>query len=197
MQASDANKQQTLLVVDDSPGVLHLVSNLLKPDYRIKAANSGPLGLEVAKASLPDLILLDVLMAEMDGYEVCRRLKADPHTRDIPLIFLSALNSAEDEEKGLSLGAADYISKPIGGPILRARIKTQLEMKAARDFIADKNRFLVNEVTKRAREVDFVQDVTILALASLAETRDQETGNHIRRTQHYVRALAQQLQHHP
>jgi len=133
----------------------------------------------------------------MDGHEVCRRLKADRATRDIPVIFLTAMNNEADEEAGLALGAADYIAKPISGAILRARVKTHLNAKLATDFIKDKNVFLVGEISKRAKELEFIQDVTILALASLAETRDNETGNHLRRTQLYVRALAEHLQRHP
>jgi putative two-component system response regulator len=190
--------QETVLVIDDSPEVLAIINALLKDDYRLKAANGGEKGLRLAAAEPhPDLILLDVMMPDINGHEVCRRLKADPATRDIPVIFLTAMNNEADEQAGFELGAVDYVTKPVSGPVLRARVKTQLTMKAAADYIRDKNQFLVAEVSKRAREVDFVQDVTILALASLAETRDNETGNHIRRTQHYVRALAEHLQRQP
>ena len=193
-----ATARETVLVIDDSPEVLALVNELLKDSYRIKAANGGIKGLQLASADpQPDLILLDIMMPDIDGLGVCGRLKATPQTRDIPVIFLTAKNDEADEQAGFELGAADYIGKPISGPILRARVKTQLTMKQAADFIKDKNQFLVSEVSRRAREVEFVQDVTILALASLAETRDNETGNHIRRTQHYIRILAEQLQRHP
>jgi putative two-component system response regulator len=188
----------TVLVIDDSPEILGIVNELLKPNYRLKAANGGEKGLRLATAEpRPDIILLDIMMPELSGHEVCRRLKADRATRDIPVIFLTAMNNEADEEAGFALGAVDYIAKPISGPILRARVKTQLAMKRSADFVKDKNVFLVTEVSKRAREMEFVQDVTILALASLAETRDNETGNHLRRTQHYVRLLAERLQRHP
>jgi putative two-component system response regulator len=190
--------RDTVLVIDDSPEILGIVNALLKTDYHLKAANGGEKGLRLAAAEpKPDIILLDILMPELSGHEVCRRLKADPVTRDIPVIFLTAMNNEADEEAGFALGAVDYIAKPISGPILLARVKTQLVMKRAADFIKDKNVFLVGEVSKRAKEMEFIQDVTILALASLAETRDNETGNHLRRTQHYVRALAEHLQRHP
>ena len=188
----------TVLVIDDSPEILGIINELLKRDYRLKAANGGEKGLRLAATEpKPDIILLDIMMPDLNGHEVCRRLKANPATRDIPVIFLTAMSNESDEETGFSLGAVDYIAKPISGPILRARVKTQLGMKLAADFVKDKNVFLVTEVSKRAKELEFIQDVTILALASLAETRDNETGNHLRRTQHYVRALAEHLQRHP
>ena len=198
MTTPNQTPRDTVLVIDDSPEILAIVNGLLKGDYRLKAANGGEKGLLLAAAEpLPDIILLDIMMADLHGHEVCRRLKADRVTRDIPVIFLTAMNDAADEEAGFALGAVDYIAKPISGAILRARVKTHLEMKLSADFIRNKNVFLVGEVTKRNKEVEFIQDVTILALASLAETRDNETGSHLRRTQQYVRLLAERLQRHP
>ena len=191
-------ERPTVLVVDDTPDNLVLMSGLLKDEYRVKVANSGERALKIAiSEGAPDLILLDIMMPEMDGYEVCKRLKAYPATRRIPVIFLTAMAEVEDETRGLSLGAVDYITKPISPPIVLARVRTHLALKAAADFLHDKNAFLKAEVEKQTRMVEAIQDVTILALASLAETRDNETGNHIRRTQHYVRALAEQLRDHP
>jgi putative two-component system response regulator len=191
-------ERPTVLVVDDTPDNLVLMSGLLKDDYRVKVANSGERALKIAISdNPPDLILLDIMMPEMDGYEVCKRLKAYPQTRSIPVIFLTAMAEVADETKGLSLGAVDYITKPISPPIVLARVKTHLKLKAAADFLLDKNAFLKAEVERQTRQVEAIQDVTILALASLAETRDNDTGNHIRRTQHYVRALAEQLREHP
>ena len=187
-----------ILVVDDTPDNLSLMSGLLRDHYRVKVATNGERALHVAQADpQPDLILLDIMMPGMDGYEVCRRLKSDERTRDIPIIFLTAKATVEDEEKGLEVGAVDYITKPISPPIVLARIKTHLALKAAADFLRDENVFLENEVEKRTQEVVAIQDVTVLALTSLAETRDADTGNHIRRTQHYVRALAAKLAENP
>jgi len=193
-----ALERPVVLVVDDTADNLKVMSGLLKDDYRVKIANSGEKALAVAAAlPHPDLILLDIMMPEMDGYEVCRRLKADPATREIPVIFLTAKAEVKDEEAGLKLGAVDYITKPISPPIVLARVETHLKLKASADFLKDKAQFLETEVGNRTREVAAIQDVTILAMASLAETRDSDTGNHIRRTQHYVAALARKLQSHP
>jgi len=195
---SDLDPRPVVLVVDDTPDNLKVMSGLLKDDYRVKIANGGEKALAIAATDpAPDLILLDIMMPEVDGYEVCRRLKAAAATRDIPVIFLTAKAEVEDEEMGLKLGAVDYITKPISPPIVLARVETHLKLKASADFLKDKAEFLEAEVAKRTRELAAIQDVTILAMASLAETRDSDTGNHIRRTQYYVAALARKLQNHP
>lgn len=187
-----------ILVVDDTPDNLTLMSGLLKDNYLVKVANSGARALKIAQSETPpDLILLDIMMPEMDGYEVCRRLKADTKTRDIPIIFLTAKTEVIDETLGFELGASDYITKPISPPIVLARVETHLAIKRVQDFLKDKNTYLASEVNKRTAEVMAIQDVTINAMASLAETRDNETGNHIRRTQRYVRVLAEKLRYNP
>ena len=194
----DRIDRPTILVVDDTPDNLMLMNGLLAPTYRVKVANSGIKALKIAGTQpQPELILLDIMMPEMDGYEVCRRLKADPATRDIPVIFLTARTDVEDERKGLELGGVDYLTKPVSPPIVLARVKIHLALKAQADFLRDKNDFLEQEVSRRTREVAAIQDATILALASLAETRDDDTGYHLRRTQFYMRALAEQLRKHP
>ena len=188
-----------VLAVDDSLDTLSLLSAILKEFYRVKIANGGLKALNMLSTSheLPDLILLDIMMPAVDGYAVCKALKNDPRTRDIPIIFLTAKTNIEDEEKGLELGAVDYITKPISFPIVRARVKAQLQLKASADFLRDKNTYLEQMVDKRRLEVRAIQEVMLFSLASLAETRDNETGNHIRRTQHYVKVLAEQLREHP
>jgi response regulator RpfG family c-di-GMP phosphodiesterase len=188
----------TVLVVDDTPDNLMLIADLLKNRYRVKAANSGEKALRLLQGdALPDLILLDIMMPGLSGYDVAEQLKRDTRTRNIPIIFLTAMATAEDEIRGLNLGAADYITKPIIPPVLMARVETQIKIKAAADFLRDQNEFLEQEVQRRTREVTAIQDVTIHAMASLAETRDNETGNHIRRTQHYIKLLAELLRDHP
>ena len=189
-------EKKVILVVDDTSLNLALVSNLLKDKYKVKVALDGQQALEIAAAAPPDLILLDIMMPGMDGYETCRRLKADEQLKNIPVIFLTAKNQVEDEEKGLELGAVDYITKPISPPILIARVKNHLHLKLARDLLQNRNAYMEAEVARRLEEISLIQDVSILALASLAETRDNETGAHIRRTQKYVKELAEQLRFH-
>lgn len=194
----DFTEKATILVVDDLPDNLILMNSLLRDDYKVKIANSGEKALKIsASESPPDLILLDIMMPDMDGYEVCQRLKDDPKTKNIPIIFLTAKTEMEDERKGLEFGAVDYITKPISPPIVMTRVKTHLALKAAADFLRDQNDFLELEVAKRTQELMMSNDVTILAMTSLAETRDSETGNHIRRTQFYIKALAEKLRNHP
>ncbi|MDO9140523.1 MAG: two-component system response regulator [Methylobacter sp.] len=198
MNQHNLAEKPTLLVVDDTPDNLLLMNDLLKDDYKVKLAGSGEKALKIADSdSPPDLILLDIMMPVMDGYEVCRRLKQDPKTMNIPIIFLTAKAEVGDEKKGLELGAVDYIIKPVSPPIVIARVKSHLALKLMADFLHNRNDFLELEVARRTREVVAIQDVTILALASLAETRDSDTGNHIRRTQFYVKALAEHLRDHP
>ena len=187
-----------VLIVDDNPENLTVIGELLLPHHAVRAANSGERALRLALlAPRPDLILLDVMMPDMDGYTVLQRLRSRSETADIPVIFLTALDSAEDEERGLQLGAMDYITKPIRAPILLARVRTQLELKQARDLMRDRNHWLEAEVQRRMVDSLRVQDVTIHALARLAETRDPETGNHLLRTQGYVRSLALHLRRDP
>lgn len=194
------NPQATIvLVVDDTPENLEVVGSLLiGANFRVKAANSGRAALRYAtEEPRPDLILLDVMMPEMDGYEVLAKLGQNPATRDIPVIFLTALGDPQDEAYGLRLGAADYIAKPIRPEVVLARVKAQLEVKRARDWLQNQNACLEAEVARRMAENDLTQAASIRALAHLAEIRDPETGSHLRRTQRYVALLAERLKPHP
>lgn len=185
-----------ILIVDDTPDNLSLASSISKDRYKVKVATSGAKALSIALADPPDLILLDVMMPEMDGYETCLWLKQQSALADIPVIFLTAKSAIEDEERGLALGAVDYITKPLSPPILLARINTHLTLKQAREFLKDKNVYLEAEIERRTKEIVLIQDVSILAMVSLAETRDHETGYHIQRTQYYVKELAIELKNH-
>ena len=188
---------RTILIVDDTPQNLTILGELLCPNYLVRAANSGERALRLAKSeNRPDLILLDVMMPGMDGYEVLHRLRADVATRGIPVIFITAMAAAEDEERGLQLGAVDYITKPFSPAVVLARVRTHLELKDARDRLARENDWLEHEVARRMRENLLVQELSVRALACLAEARDNETGNHIVRTQLYVEVLARHLAEH-
>jgi response regulator RpfG family c-di-GMP phosphodiesterase/signal transduction histidine kinase len=196
LEAGVAGKE-TILVVDDSPDNLALMAGLLQDRYWVQLAGSGEEAVRVAASEPPDLILLDIHMPGIDGYEVLARLKASPPAREVPVIFLTASSDVEDERKGLELGAVDFIAKPVSPAVLLSRVGNHLQLKRVRDLLKGHNAFLELEVARRTRELAAIQDVTIQAMASLAETRDNETGGHIRRTQHYVRLLAGQLRNHP
>ena len=135
----------TILLVDDTPENIDVLRGILGDDYAIKIANSGQLALKIVAAQSPDLILLDVMMPGMDGYEVCRQLKADPLTRAIPIIFVTARAETEDEVQGLALGAADYLTKPVVPAIVKARVQTQLALRQARRELEENNRILNDE----------------------------------------------------
>lgn len=187
----------TVLVIDDAVENLKLMAGILENRYSVKAVKHGNKGIEIAKSENPDLILLDVMMPAPDGYEVCSHLKTDPETRDIPIIFLTSLDDMRDEARGLALGAADYIQKPVNPPILLARVATQLALKDSIDKLHWQNDNLELEVSQRTKDLVSIQDVTILLAAALAEIRDNETGSHLLRTQSYVKALAEEVSDHP
>jgi putative two-component system response regulator len=189
--------KDTILVVDDEPLNLSLLARLLNPEHRVLVALSGDSALALLQTERPDLILLDVMMPQRDGYDVLAQLQASPATRDIPVIFVTALDAETDEERGLSLGAVDYIGKPVKPAVVLARVRTHLALKHARDRLQGRNAALELEVTRRMRESLIAQELTLSAMAELAETRDNETGNHIARTQHFVECLARQLQRDP
>ena len=188
----------TILVVDDTPDNITLLCGLLGDQYKNKVATNGNKALQIAFADPhPDLILLDIMMPDMDGYEVCRRLKENPATESIPVIFLTAKSQDEDETKGFELGAVDYITKPITPAILMARVQTHIALKQARNSLEEQNDILEDQVKERTKQLEGLQDALIISMASLAETRDNETGHHIRRTQHYILELAKELSTHP
>jgi len=187
----------TVLVVDDSPDNLAILHGVLKPRFGVLAATSGERALRVARTEpKPDLILLDVMMPAVDGYQTLERLRADVRTSRIPVIFVTALTGIDAQLRGLALGAVDFITKPVVPELLLARIEAQLTLAEARVWLEDRNAVLEREVARRMHENDLTQQVTIRALAHLAEARDPETGNHILRTQAYVQQLAKALRDH-
>jgi len=185
------SESSRILVVDDSPENIQILAEALRDDYAVIAATNGYKALQLAKRTpRPDIILLDVVMPGIDGFEVCARLKAEADTKDIPVVFVTALSDAGNEAEGLAVGAVDYITKPINACLVKARVKNHLELKRHQDHLQE----LVSE---RTRELKLTQEVTIEAMGALAEYRDPETGGHIRRTQNYVRALATQVSLNP
>ena len=180
----------SVLVVDDTLDNLALVNEILKGTYRVRVATNGQRALDAARLSPPDIILLDVVMPVMDGYETCAQLKKDPRLRDIPVLFLTARADEDDERKGFALGAADYIVKPVSPPILLARVHTHITLKRSRDMLKRQNQDLDAEVQRRTRHIFVLQEASIMAMAALAETRDNETGHHLQRTKFYIQELA-------
>ena len=204
----DAN----ILIVDDEPANRMILEDLLGEWYAVRSLADGQQALDYLQGgAAADLILLDVMMPELDGFEVCRRVKATPALQDIPVLFLTSLESSANEERGLSLGAVDFIHKPFSPPVVLARIRAHLDLARARRRLLDRNADLEQLVVERTREivqqsdelmrqrqhVIASQSATITAFCALAEARDNETGNHIRRTQRYVEALARQLSQIP
>ncbi len=182
----DPLMKQTILVVDDMADNISLLSSILSDEYKVKAANRGGLAVKIAQAALPDLILLDIMMPEMNGYDVCRVLKNDPRTRNIPVIFITALGEMEDERTGFEYGAVDYITKPVSPPIVLARVKTHLAL-------SHQNRVLEQMVSDRTAELAKSRLEIVHRLGRASEFRDNETGMHVIRMSHYCRILAEAL----
>jgi putative two-component system response regulator len=180
----------TILVVDDTEANVDILVETLGDDFDVSVAMDGESALESVAEQKPDLILLDIMMPGMDGYEVCEKLKSDETTSGIPILFLTAMVEEHDEAKGLALGAVDYITKPFSPDLVKSRVKNHLELKLHRDHLEE----LVKE---RTRELELTQEVTIESMGTLAEYRDPVTGGHIKRTQYYVKVLAEHLQNHP
>ena len=205
---TEPEHRTTILIVDDEPTNLAVLTQILQSDYRVRAARSGELALRaVASEPRPDLVLLDIMMPEMDGYDVLHTIRDQPATRDIPVIFVTALNADEDEKRGFDLGAVDYLTKPIRPAIVLARIQSHLELKAARDRLANQNTVLEAKVAERTAELkNALTKVeaahtslkktyfgTLMAINSLVELRGAWLGAHARRVSEIARQVAPQL----
>jgi len=187
-----------ILIADDEPINLTALTRVLKDFYKVRACKSGEAVLQAVRlAPRPDLILLDIMMPGIDGFTTLEKLRKQPQTQDIPVIFITSLDSDDDEGRGLRLGAVDYITKPFKPGIVLARVRTQLELKKARDRLHDQNQWLEAEVNRRVRENQLIQDVALLSLTQLAEARDDNTGYHILRTCNYIEILARNLMRQP
>lgn len=187
-------KEYEIIIVDDEPLNISILSRVLSSHYKVRACKSGNDLLKlIHSTTLPDLILLDIMMPELDGYEVLAQLKKNEQFEHIPVIFISGLGSSYDEEKGLHLGAVDYITKPFNPTLVLERVKTQLELKHARDILKDKNEWLEAEVNRRLKENLLIQDATLFVITELTEAKDVETSKHILRTRSYVEVLANEI----
>ena len=189
--------QNTILIVDDERFYINVLVELLKSKYKLYIAKSAEQALKRIADNQPDLILLDIMMPEKDGYQACLEIKNNPAWVDIPIIFLTGKTDQESEQKAFNYGAVDFISKPVTPATVLARIKTQLSLLNSRQSLEHQNHLLEQKVRERTREIELIQDAAIYSLSMLAEARDQETGEHIQRTQQFVRALAKKLQANP
>jgi putative two-component system response regulator len=188
------SRRAEILIVDDTPENLRVLEEFLRSEgYRARSVQNGEAALEAAAESPPDLVLLDIIMPVMDGFEVCRRLKADRRFKHVPVIFLSAIDAVSEKVKAFSLGAADYISKPFHFPEVLMRVQNHLRLRRLQLELEAHNRRLVELVSEQVREISDSQMATIFALAKLAESRDGETGKHIERVQLYCKLLAATL----
>lgn len=179
-----------VLVVDDVKANVDIILAALRNDYRVSVAADGETALALARRNPPDLILLDIVMPRMDGYEVCRRLKADPATSSIPIIFITGMHEVEDKSKGFEMGAVDYVTKPFEIVELNARIRTHLSLTRAMQELSHQNQLLDTRVRERTKELQDTQLEIIYRLSRATEYRDSETGMHIKRLSHLARALA-------
>jgi len=184
-----------ILVVDDTPASLRLLTDILKAEgYEVRSAISGELALRAATSNPPELVLLDIRMPEMDGYEVCRRLKAQPATSNVPVIFVSAVSESDEKVQGFEIGAVDFVTKPYQRNELMARVHTHLELNRLRNHLED----LVGERTAELKESEKKLRTSLLdsitALAATVEMRDPYTAGHQRRVAQLAVAIAKDLQ---
>lgn len=204
--------KQRVIAVDDQPDNLLIIEDFLGKTYDIITFGRGQAMVDYFEAGKrADLVLLDIVMPMPDGYALCNWLKGSPMTRDIPVVFLTGLENSEEEAYALSIGAEDFIHKPLSPPVLSARVRNHLALAQARRALQDQNRGLEKLVVERTRKIQeqsdelmrrteqliSAQSAIISAFCSLVEARDNETGNHVLRTQHYVLTLCEKLSSHP
>jgi len=194
------NTKETIVIVDDVPQNLALLNGILKPLYRIKATTNGETALKIITMEKPSLILLDIMMPDMDGYEVCRCIKENPDTRNIPIIFVTAKVEMNDEAFGLSLGAVDYIHKPINTAILKARVKTHIALKNQESHLEALVKKRTRELEKSKNKLEMAKTTIensryelIQCLCRAAEYKDRDTGAHVNRVCYYSYLLAREL----
>jgi len=180
-----------VLLVDDTKTNIDVLIQALRHDYKLGVALNGFKAIEYARTQKPDLILLDILMPGIDGFEVCGKLKADEATSQIPIIFITAMDSPDHKTKGFEIGAVDYITKPFDSTEVKARVKTHLSLKIAQEALKNQNIILEEKVRERTRELEETQIEILNRLTMAAEYRDKKTGNHIRRVSEYCRLMGE------
>lgn len=190
----DTTMSKTVMVVDDVPANLRLLQEVLQGEgYRVVAFTGGKMALQAARRTPPDLILLDISMPEMDGFEVCAQLKENEPLREVPVVFISALGETADKVKAFSLGGVDYVTKPFQSEEVLARVNTHIQLRQAKVELEQHNHNLEELVRAKVREITAAHIATIVALSKLTESRDYETGKHIERVQHFCKLLAEKL----
>ena len=188
------DSQKTIMIVDDTEINIDILVEALQDDYDLIIAINGLEAMELLEEQKPDLILLDIMMPEMDGYTVLKAIKKNPNLKHIPVILLSAITDSDSKTKGFFLGAVDYVTKPFEMVEVKARVRTQLKFEEARLVLENQNLYLEEKVKERTKLLERTNSAAIYCLAAVAETRDPETGEHIKRTQEYIRELALELQ---
>lgn len=187
----------SVLIVDDTKFNIKILEDTLGSDYHLSVAMDGKSALKFMEQVVPDIILLDIMMPEMDGFEVFSKVKEDNRLKDIPVIFLSAVTDINSKARAFEMGAVDYITKPFEVPEVKARVQTHLSLQLAQKELAMQNEILNIKVEERTREIALTQEATLETIANLAEYRDPETGGHINRTKGYIKVLGERLKEHP
>lgn len=187
-------KESSILIADDMPKNVQILGQILSSEnFEVLVAENGVEVLEIVAEQIPDLFLLDVMMPQMDGLETAKKLKENDKTRDIPIIFITARSEKEHIIEGFAHGAVDYIVKPFDSSEVKARVRSHLELKHARDMLNNQNQILEQMVDDRTRKIQMLQRATLISLSTLAEYRDPETGGHILRTQDYMRIIGEEV----
>ncbi|HWQ30623.1 MAG TPA: HD domain-containing phosphohydrolase, partial [Negativicutes bacterium] len=192
------NKKPLIMIVDDTPFNLEILEEILHGQgYQVAAFPKGEMALRAAVQDPPDLILLDIMMPEMDGFEVCSRLKSDARLQGIPVIFISALDDTANIVKAFTIGGIDYISKPFKEAEVNVRVDNHLKLRRSQQELAEYSRHLEDLVKVKVKEIMNSQMATLVAISNLAELRDDKTGQHIERTRTLCRKLALKMQENP
>ena len=182
-----------ILIVDDNPINIDLLLNILKGDYRFGVAKNGAKALAYLENHKPDLILLDVMMPEIDGFEVCAKIKADPLFSDVEIIFITALSDAKYIAQGFEIGAVDYITKPFKAPEVKARVQTHMALKKMKEALNKQNIFLADQIRNKTTQLQEMFNATVGGMALMAESRDPYTAGHQHRVAQYACDIARNM----